>query len=314
MILRMAKRDLRTKIKGRLGGAIHLKTMAEMIRRMGEFSLDIQMVEEDEAAFGGPPSDIKKRVYGSNRILDGDRNVANEYMRQYQLDYGVRARFYVEGDTEYGALGRIIGAFPAVELVNLAGNVAQKRGKGVAFRDNLSIDLKSQIFSIVMIDGDRPDWVRVVRRAAENDLICGTVIISEPDIEFANFNIDELEEILLQMATEYGASTKSKDKLCAAIGSARNGDELWEKAHSTVPELRQSGKDEGWGRRLMEFAQLNPEITDAATGSTETRPIIEAANFAVRCIHYNYAVSRSKYRIDPGSLRIIERKQAGEIN
>ncbi|HLZ57670.1 MAG TPA: hypothetical protein VKR06_12035 [Ktedonosporobacter sp.] len=50
----------RLKLEGRLGGALLLRTMAEMIRRAAEEVFEIQLPEEDEQGFGWMPKDTKK--------------------------------------------------------------------------------------------------------------------------------------------------------------------------------------------------------------------------------------------------------------
>ena len=113
-------------------------------------------------------------------------------MRQYELHYGLRLRFYVEGATEWAALQHFFQTIGAnyIEVINLRGEVAQKGGKGVAFRENLRSDVAMHVFSMVLIDGDRDDFVRAVKRAAKDDEICGCFFISQQDFEFANFDRD----------------------------------------------------------------------------------------------------------------------------
>lgn len=103
-MLCLGRGNLRTELKDCLGGALILRTMAETIRRATEKAFNTQLREEDELGFGWMPENVKAKVYGSNRLLDGDENVAREFMRQYELHYGLRLRFYVEGATESAAL------------------------------------------------------------------------------------------------------------------------------------------------------------------------------------------------------------------
>ena len=131
------------------------------------------MPEEDELGFGVWQKDSRRIIYGSERVLDAPRNISNELMRQYGLDYGVRVRCYVEGETEYGALNSIIKPQNGIELINLGGNFIEGKKKGMAFRASLRNDKKSRIFSIVVLDNDRSDFVRAVRNAAAQDQMCG---------------------------------------------------------------------------------------------------------------------------------------------
>lgn len=217
VMLRLTRGGFRLKTKGRLGGAIVLLTMAEALRRATEDFYDMELPEEDELGFGMYPKGLKRELYGADRVFDGDRRIANQYLRHLGVDHGIRVRWYVEGNTEFGALEYMLGDIGAVELVNLQGNVAAKGRKGAAFADSLRSDQKSQIFSLVLIDSDNEDYVRVVRRAAERDDICGMFFLSQPDFEFANFTIAELEGILWEIAVENGAGLEARQTLHDAL-------------------------------------------------------------------------------------------------
>ena len=92
-----------------------LRTMAEVLRRATEKTFSVQLREEDERGFGWTPENVKERVYGSNRLLDGDRNADNEFLRQHGLSYGPRLRWYVEGDTEFSGLNDFFRTIGAIE-------------------------------------------------------------------------------------------------------------------------------------------------------------------------------------------------------
>jgi hypothetical protein len=49
-------------------------------------------------------------------------------------------------------------------------------------RENLHSDLDMHVFSMVLLDGDRPDFVSAVKEAAKNDEICGCFYISQTRI------------------------------------------------------------------------------------------------------------------------------------
>jgi hypothetical protein len=87
-------------IREQVGAALLVRIMAEMVRRFSEEVFDTRIPEEGERGFGFTPTDKKKDRYGSNRVLDGERSVANAFIRRFGLDYGVRVRWYVEGYTE----------------------------------------------------------------------------------------------------------------------------------------------------------------------------------------------------------------------
>ncbi len=81
------------KLKGKLGGAIILLLMAEIIRTTYEKIFDKELKEEDEMGFGVMPSDLKKRLYGNTRLMDGDKKAEKNFMDQFGLDYSVKIIF-----------------------------------------------------------------------------------------------------------------------------------------------------------------------------------------------------------------------------
>ena len=86
----------------------------------------------------------------------------------------------------------------------------------------------------ISIDGDRSDNVRIVRKAAEEDDICGRFFISEPDFEFQNFTLDELEEILWKVCEDRGAPDSIRKNLHIAT-LAPEGNCFWRKG---IPKSR----------------------------------------------------------------------------
>ncbi len=301
-ILRMAKGDLREKLRGQLGGAVLLKTMAEVLRRACERAFKVELPEEDDQRFGRfEERGLKERLYGSPRLLDGDPRVTTEYLRFQRLDYRPRVRWYVEGDTEDGAISSVLTSHGAsfVQVVNLRGQVVEK---GVlSFRDSLRTDIEHQIFSFVTIDADDEDNTRVLRTAASQDELFGRFFLSEPDFEIGNFAINELEEILLEAATENGA--KTEDRPLLSLASPRSGKEVLEQARKLLPEyLGRIKKDREWGQRLMSYAWKSPQRCDTET----KRPVVEAVEEAVRTKLYPYEISRRGHRVNPENGRLVE--------
>lgn len=84
--------------------------------------------------------------------------------------------------------------------------------------------------------------------------------LNDPDIEFANFTLSELEEIIWKIALENGADKSARASLHSAITGARSGEQLLKKARKAIPELQHLSKSVFWGERLMEFASQNPEF------------------------------------------------------
>lgn len=300
-MLRIAKNRSRLRIVGKIGGAIHLLLMAEMIRRAAEHAFKIELPEEDELGFASWIPGSKKEIYGSNCILNGDPNVKNEFLREFGLDYGVRLNWYVEGETEYGALHSIFEIYRSgVEVINLRGRVGKKGF--AAFRDGLQADKGRGIFSFVSLDGDRSDHLRTVRKAAIDDEICGEFFVSNPDFEFGNFTLEELEEILWQIAKEKGADDKDRQRLHQSIKNVTSGKELLTEAQRALNELFNVSKGSLWGEHLMQFAWENPKLPDGSK-----RLIIKAVEKALRIDSYDYKMTLEKYRVDPDTGRLVER-------
>lgn len=291
----------RLKIEGRLGGALLLRTMAEMIRRAAEEIFETQLPEEDERGFGWMPQDTKKTVYGSNRLLDGAWEAKDEFARQFGLRYGHHLRWYVEGETELHALTHIFKKLGKrdITIVNLHGHVAERAQKGVAFRESLRADIDARRYSLISIDGDRSDFARAVNKAIQDDQICGGVYISRPDLELANFSRSELEAIVWQLAQDHGAPSEEFSTFEEGIRGWRGINELLERARRSLPSQAQAlVKGVQWGQYLIEYAWQHPKWTGGKIHEDEDeRQIIRAIFAAIRASQTNYTVSRRDFRV-----------------
>jgi hypothetical protein len=132
---------------------------------------------------------VKAEDYGPHRLLDGEGGVANAFVRRF-LDRGVRLRWYLVRPGPNG-VGRSGGRLRPPRRLrrrtaqNLGGRVVY-RGRAT-FENNLRTNLEDKVFSFVMVDGDRTDYVAAVKRAARENRFCGMFFMQEPDFEFANF-------------------------------------------------------------------------------------------------------------------------------
>jgi len=302
-LLRLANADVRLKIKGEIGGAMLLLTMAETLRRATEEAFSVSLPEEDQMGFGKWMRGARKLIYGTERIFDAPEVVRKKFLGSCGLNSAPRFRCYVEGETEYGALDGYFTPESGVELINLKGQFVESKGKGLAFRDSLRQDKQSHILSIVILDGDRDDYVRVVRQAAKLDEMYGQFYIQNPDFELGNFSVAELEEILWNMALERGASSDSRLNLKVALDGVSSGDALIKAAKNSVPELNQLGKGAEWGEALMQFAMNNPNRED----SSQKRQIYEIIEIIMRGLSSWYSNTPSEYRVDDQTGKLIER-------
>jgi hypothetical protein len=308
-LIRLTRGEHRlTHIKGKLGGAMCLLSMAETFRRVSERLFDTQLKEEDELGFGLTPHGVKEAMYGSQRPLNAPNAVKAQFLRNFGLEFSPRVRWYVEGDTEYGAIREVLGAYSGIELINLSGNVVARRGKGVAFRDDLRADLAANRFSIISIDGDRSDFVRAVREAARANEICGAFFIATPDFEFANFTVSELAMIISQIASETSPAPTSPQEVERVIQGATSSDALLKALRKDLPDVASLVKGEKWGSRLMAYAWGKHENLPTSTVPIK-RPIIAALEMALGATSANYLHTRKEFAVDPVSGLPVPRRR-----
>ena len=305
LIIRLMKSNERKKLKGHISSAILFLTIAECLRRNLELAFQKEYPEEDECGFGEVFRDAKLLFQGSTRVLDGNRVVANQFLRRFGLDYGIRIHVYVEGDTEFEVLNSEFSTNSSVLIINLRGQFKEKQGKGVSFRESLRNDIKSKIFSLILLDGDVSDNYRAVKKAAEVDDICGMFFVSKPDFEFQNFKIDELTEIAFQLAVKKGLKEHSLNELKKDTSKAKSAKEFFKILHDISPFFSSITKGGNWGKELVKYAIKNPSGKEF--GDENDRLI----NYVIRIIYngfkVSYEVTRQKYKVDPESGKLIER-------
>lgn len=303
LLVRLTKGRYRLeKVKGRLGGSTYLLTAAEMIRRSAEKVFDVQLAEENDLDSEG----LNEYLYGSDRLLD-DYKARGEFVRDLRLDHGLRLRWYVEGDTEFGALDSEFAGNEAVELINLRGNFVAKQGKGLSFRENLSNDIRWSVYSWVSLDGDVVNNLKVVKQAAKDDEMFGMFFVSTPDFETANFTLKELQQILWRTALEANCDPAAESTFFAQTSTAQNAKELLNLARKAAPAITELSKGKAWGEKLMEFAREHPKMT-SADGTLAMRPIVEAIYHARHALQCNYHMSRKVSRVDENTGKIVDRK------
>ncbi len=290
-ILRFTKRKYRLeRIKGTLGGAIYLITMAEVLRRATEMVFGSELPEEHDG------DGFNRFFFGADRLTD-DYNARGEFLRSVGLDHSIRLRWYVEGDTELGALENEIGPNENIELVNLRGEVTAAKGRGLSFRENLVADINRSVYSWVSLDGDCENNKKVLLKAVAEGEMFGAFFISEPDFEFGNFTRDELISVLWQVALERGADPSERQALATACSETTSGEELFKSARKAVPALQGFSKGKAWGARLMQFSANNDKVKQD-DGSLKTRRIIEAILLARHTADCNYFRSRKECEVD----------------
>jgi hypothetical protein len=296
-LIRLTKRYRIERVKGKLGGSVYLLTMAEMIRRAAERVFETELPEEDEFGYGGgeETASFKEDFYGSRRLLDSHEAISR-FIQDLNLDYTVRLRWYVEGDTELNALQSELSGDKNIELINLRGAVVAGKGKGLSFRDNLLNDMRRSVYSFVYLDADVDHNLRALIKAVEKREMFGMYFISNPDFEFGNFNSDELAAIIWRMALEKGAAPEERENFLKLTSAAKNGAQLFVNARKALPNMQGLDKGKDWGERLLNYAKENPYLQ--RDGKKINRPIIEAIISARHTAECDYYLSREEGRVD----------------
>ncbi|NMC62212.1 MAG: hypothetical protein GYA55_03505, partial [SAR324 cluster bacterium] len=237
------------------------------------------------------------------RIFDNGLLAKRQFIRELGLDAEVRIRIYVEGPTEYAAFSYLLQPWQQIEVFDLAGQFIQGKRKGFAFRENLILDDRSGVFSVIVLDGDREDNIRIIKKAAEEDLFCGQFYISQPDFELCNFSKEELIEIAWNLIDEVQKSEKHYLYLSNAVKTANNADDLIKAIRKEVPPLSQFAKGSEWGENLAKFAARKPDLA----GSETPRPLIDACHTVIRAIDIDYLYNRRNLRVDPNTGKLVHR-------
>ncbi len=275
IIIRLMKYDERKKIADKIGASMLLFNMAEILRRGLELATNKKYDEEDERGFGQVFKETKFKIQGGDRVLDNDRSIKNQFLRRFGLDYNIRVRVYVEGETEYSALKDYFKAEYSIEIINLKGRFKQ-------IREFLRIDTNSKIFSIVVLDGDRKDNIRTLEQALKADELCGGYLISSPDFEIENFG-EDLPQIIFNLQRDKLISLSEIEK--ATIGF-QSGKDFFDKLKSFSNQFYNINKGEQWGQNLMNFAIKN---------NTKPRKLYDLIDHINKCNSIMYVPSEKKY-------------------
>lgn len=310
VLLRLMKPHERSKLKGRLGCAMHFLAMAEVIRRAAEAAFGSTLPEEDEIGPGQWFPGARRMLYGNDRVFDAPRRHLRDYLTLLGLDFGVKVRCYVEGATEFGAIEHAVGDLGHVQLIDLKGQFAERGGKGLTFAESLEADKKAGVFSVILLDGDRGDYVRLVQYAAKQERFTGSFFISSPDAECANFSISELIDIAVSLSylnkSEPEIAEVRKKELREHAASVKDNRGLFDllAAHG-IADVR---KDKQWGKALMVRAIEQPVFGAEDPRAGTKRPIVEAVEVILRIQNVGFQRSLARERVDPVTGRAMPRE------
>lgn len=307
VLLRLMAPHERLKLRGGLGGSMLFLCMAEIIRRSAEESLEIQLPEEDELGFGQWMDDARPLLYGTDRILDASPEERRDFLTSMGLDLGVKARCYVEGPTELGALRSAVGEGAGIQFVNLRGQVLARLGKGLSFREDLEGDRRSKAFSVVVLDGDREDYVRALKKAAQEGVFFGVFAISSPDFEFSNFGPDELLEVWLELASRDTQEPFEKPNDAIGLSETATSDQFSDYLKRNSLPLFE--KSEAWGEALMAYALEHQQLPAGHAREGEDRPIVVLARQLMIARHAGYERSVAQFHVDAGTGKLVRKDE-----
>jgi hypothetical protein len=203
-----------------------------------------------------------------------------------------------------------VGVEGQCSLVNLKGNVVQRGGKGISFADSLKEDMRDRVISVVVVDGDRTEVVRTLKRAAAEKRMHGPFILSNPDFEFANFSIAELSRVAVSLELEArpeDSEVKARlPDVLRSVSSAKSGKEFL--ALLRDAGIGSVGKGEKWGETLMAYAIAHPNFEAADPRAGNARPMIDVARMLIRAHDVGYLRSVEFEEVDPETGRMLNRK------
>lgn len=315
-LLRLMRQSERDRIKGPLGAAMKFLDMAESIRRASERLLDIELPEEDEIGPGQWMDGARKMLYGHARVFDAPRKDLRDFLGILGLDFGVKVRCYVEGETELGAFRYAVGADGLCSVVNLKGNVVQRGGKGMAFAESLAEDARDRVISVVVIDSDREDVVRTLKKAASEKRIHGPFYLSSPDFELANFTIEELFRVAIATALELRFDDDEVSKLLVKeLPSVSRATSAKEFMH-LLPVGIKSGvaKGETWGEALMKYAIAHPTFPPNDSRAGNERELVNVAKVLIRAQDVGYLRSLNVEELDSETGKMVKRQDKSGDN
>lgn len=188
LILRSSVWEKRKKISGHLGMALFVRQVAELLRHAYDEMYEDRLVHEDEAGSTWVPG-ARAWCYGSEYPLDDTRELVRRVLPRWSLSSSPRVRFYVEGDTEQGALEYALEHYLGfkIEVINMRG---QAWSQGL--KEQLLKDITAKRFSFFMLDKDEEEPIRCLKAHASEGLIAGAIFLNDPDFEFGCFSTEEL--------------------------------------------------------------------------------------------------------------------------
>lgn len=305
-LMRFCNHDFQMNLKSSLFVAVIFNQMAETIRRATESEFNVCLPEEDEAGYLIWNKSARTRIFGTGRPLDAPPRVWKAFLRDLDIDPGIRARVYVEGHTEVGVFEVLVGGYAHVEIINLAGRVRQKGS--IAFLESLKGDIRKQIFSFVALDSDRKDNIRAISTAAAREEFFGEGYLFEGNIERSAFSDEQKTEAIRRFAEERGASSGEVQEIEKSIDFSGGFDALAQKLRVKHSCLRDLKKGTEWGKALASTIVDTPFPTEAKEFAAEQNPILKATGRILMASRYDYMQSFRASKVCPETLQLLPRE------
>lgn len=283
-IIRLIERNERKRVQGALGLSILFSEMAESLRRAIEYAFDIELEEEENLQGRGTFKSYKEETLGTSRVMD-DWQTRNLYLRQKGIVYGLKTKLYVEGETEFFFFKEEFRHISSIEIVNLKGNVVQKNGKGVSFRDSLRSDIEKHIFSFVIMDNDVKDNYRALEKSVKDNEFFGQYYLCSPDFEVGNFSPDEMHQLFINENEISNSRTSEFENLKCTIQS---GSKFFKVMSDIYPEYRNYDKGKTWGIALHNFSNSK---------STIDRLVDDLIQSVYRSLRWDYMDFRNRFMV-----------------
>ena len=286
LLLRLSCWEQRQKLTGRISLALWIRHIAEMIRLAFEELHEVKWDEEDWA-YGHWFENGRKFTYGYERPLDQPDEAQSRLAFLFRLATGSSVRWYVEGETEFYAISKLIPkpASEGIELINLKGNIATgKDSIAMKLADALDQDIAQRRFSMISFDVVVDANVKQIRRQVSEDRVVGFIAANSPDFEFANFTLEELVEIACRIDEHYGFPRQQLlEGDWRGVASARDFEKIYCKISSRQPR---GLKGHEWGSFLAEYAIEKPLRSD----NNQERPLLSQVRMGLsaRTAHYDY--------------------------
>lgn len=307
LLIRSMPIDKRNSILGRIGLSERIRRIAELVRHEAYERYNLEFASED-VAFGSWVPGAREWLYGNADPTKNIRETQRRLVRKYFPQSQIRARLYVEGDTELGFFESLFTKqeFDHIEIINLRGDVRIQRKAQSTGSQNLidrldeqiKLDRNSRRFSIVCVDKDRIDVTRKVNQMIRNNDITGYVHFSEPDFEYGNFSIDEITSMVFrsleQQSVPYDASGIRR-----VVQTSKSGRELNSRLSSCLQINSLKGRVAG--RFLFESMFESGRFSKDIGKDRLMKLLLVLAN--VR--QASFEDHRDRFRIDSESLELF---------